>query len=88
MFHLLLNLVSLYQFKVLDLPDRKPQLDANYGEKDGTNRALVTQKLEGYRVGEILDVNCTSPRSKPPATLKWYINNELVRKNLELGLIF
>ena len=88
MFHLLLNLVSLYQFKVLDLPDRKPQLDSNYGEKDGTNRALVTQKLEGYRVGEILDVNCTSPRSKPPATLKWYINNELVRKNLELGLNF
>ena len=88
MFHLLLNLVSLYQFKVLDLPDRKPQLDCNYGEKDGTNRALVTQKLEGYRVGEILDVNCTSPRSKPPATLKWYINNELVRKNLELGLNF
>ena len=65
---------------MLDLPDRKPQLDSNYGEKDGINGAIVTRKLEGYRVGEILDVNCTSPRSKPPATLKWYINNELVSK--------
>ena len=33
----------------------------------------------GYRVGDWLDVNCTSPRSYPPAILKWYINNEMVR---------
>ena len=25
---------------------------------------------------EWLDVNCSSPNSKPPAQLKWYINNE------------
>ena len=66
-------------FKVLDLPDTKPQLDSNRGEKIGFNGAIVKKNIEGYRVGEILDVNCTSPRSKPPATLKWYINNELVR---------
>ena len=73
---------------MLDLPDSKPLLDSNYGEKLGTNGGMVTRKLDGYRVGEILDVNCTSPRSKPPATLKWYINNELVRQNIGKGLIF
>ena len=66
-------------FKVLDLPDTKPKLDSNRSEKTGVNGAIVKKNIEGYRVGEILDVNCTSPRSKPPATLKWYINNELVR---------
>ncbi len=25
-----------------------------------------------------MSVNCTSERSKPPATLHWYINGELV----------
>ena len=25
----------------------------------------------GYRVGQWLDVNCTSPMSDPPALLKW-----------------
>ncbi len=33
----------------------------------------------GYRVGEWLFVNCTSPNSSPAAELKWYINNEMVR---------
>ncbi len=33
----------------------------------------------GYRVGDLMDVNCTSPNSDPPADLRWYINNEMVR---------
>ena len=37
-------------------------------------------RVHNIRDMNILDVNCTSPRSKPPATLKWYINNELVRR--------
>ena len=73
-------MVAFYPLQVLDLPDSKPQLDSNRGEQARINGAMVTKNSQGYRVGDILDVNCTSPRSKPPATLKWYINNELVRR--------
>ena len=48
--------------QVIDIPDKRP---------------IITGANErGYRVGEWLDVNCTSPRSQPPALLKWYINDE------------
>lgn len=43
--------------QVIDLPDERPIIS-------GANQ-------RGYRVGEWIDVNCTSPKSKPPATLKW-----------------
>ena len=49
---------------VLDLPDSKP--------------ILLGGNHRGYKVGEWLDANCSSPNSKPPALLKWYINNEQV----------
>ncbi|TRY78755.1 hypothetical protein TCAL_09465 [Tigriopus californicus] len=50
--------------KVIDLPDSKPILSGG--------------SPKGYRVSEWMDVNCTSPNSRPPAQLKWYINNEMV----------
>lgn len=50
------------QMRVIDLPDERPIIK-------GAN-------VRGYRVGQWLDVNCTSPRSDPPALLKWYINDE------------
>lgn len=28
-----------------------------------------------YHIGDVVDVNCTSERSKPAATLHWYIND-------------
>uniref|UniRef100_A0A8D9F5U3 Ig-like domain-containing protein n=1 Tax=Cacopsylla melanoneura TaxID=428564 RepID=A0A8D9F5U3_9HEMI len=31
-----------------------------------------------YSIGEDLDLNCTSAKSYPAQTLRWYINNELV----------
>jgi hypothetical protein len=31
-----------------------------------------------YSEGEPVDVNCTSARSKPAASLSWYINDEEV----------
>ena len=73
---------------MLDLPDTKPVLD--YNRNIQTSKHSNSQKISdkggkgslGYRVGDVLDVNCTSPRSKPPATLKWYINNERVREYL------
>ncbi len=53
------------EMRVIDLPDSRP--------------VLTGHKNRGYRVGEWMDVNCSSPNSKPPAALKWYINNEMVR---------
>jgi len=32
-----------------------------------------------YQIGDTVRVNCTSARSKPAATLQWFINSELVR---------
>lgn len=50
---------------VIDLPDSTPVLE---GVKTS------------YQLGERVHVNCTSPYSKPAATLEWHINDELVRK--------
>jgi len=55
------------EMSVVDLPDSKPLIT-------GANP-------RGYKVGQLLDVNCSSPNSKPPAELKWYINNEMVDPN-------
>lgn len=53
--------------QVIDLPDDRPIIS-------GAN-------IRGYRVGEWLDVNCTSRNSNPPAMLKWYINDEKPNPN-------
>ncbi len=53
--------------QVIDLPDERP--------------IITGASQRGYRVGEWLDVNCTSPKSKPPALLKWYINDEKPTEN-------
>lgn len=45
-------------------PDRKPEISLS-------KRPLA--------VGDILDANCTSHRSKPAANITWLINEELVR---------
>ena len=40
--------------------------------------------LDGrYRVGDILMINCTSPPSKPPAKLRYFINNKMVKNVVE-----
>jgi len=53
---------SAGSMQVIDLPDERP--------------IILGGKPAGYRVGEWLDVNCTSRMSNPPASLKWYINDE------------
>ena len=72
---------------MIKLPDSKPVLEYNRdvktdirsnSHKEYGNGAKDKTSL-GYRVGDMLDVNCTSPRSNPPSALKWYINNEMVR---------
>ncbi|KAK8404657.1 hypothetical protein O3P69_007719 [Scylla paramamosain] len=46
---------------VVDLPDRVP---------------TITGGRPKYRVGDEVHVNCTSLRSRPAASLMWYINNK------------
>jgi len=50
------------KMQVIDLPEEPPIINGG--------------NVKGYRVGDWLDVNCTSPMSQPPALLKWYINDE------------
>lgn len=40
----------------------------------------ITGGRPRYRIGEMVDVNCTSGTSKPAATLQWFINGEQVSK--------
>jgi len=47
---------------VVDLPDEGP---------------IITGGFPRYHIGDKVEVNCTSSRSKPAAKLKWYINGEL-----------
>jgi len=57
---------------VIDLPDERPIIT---GAND-----------RGYRVGDWLDVNCTSPKSNPPSLLKWYINDELPTESYNIPI--
>ncbi|GFS94566.1 ig-like domain-containing protein [Nephila pilipes] len=43
--------------------------------KDGP---LITGGESQYRVGEILNFNCSSAKSRPAPTLHWYLNEDLV----------
>ncbi|XP_063858748.1 uncharacterized protein LOC135099945 [Scylla paramamosain] len=49
------------EMKVVDLPDKKP---------------LITGVQGSYQMHEDVIVNCSSPRSLPPATLTFYVNDE------------
>lgn len=35
-----------------------------------------------YMIGDIVRLNCTSIRSKPPAHLTWYVNGESAEPNI------
>lgn len=74
------------KMSVVDLPDSKPLITGarprGYKVREGgrflaAKMATHTCQLIS-KVGEWLDANCSSPNSKPPAELKWYINNEMV----------
>lgn len=61
-----------------------PSFDTVGGQKDMTVLVLPTEgpRITGgqaqYRVGDTVSVNCTSAKSKPAATLRWFINDALV----------
>ncbi|KAG8199245.1 hypothetical protein JTE90_003672 [Oedothorax gibbosus] len=49
-----------------------------------TEGPKITGGVSKYRVGDTVVVNCTSSKSKPAATLKWYINDELAKLDYEM----
>ncbi|XP_054719077.1 uncharacterized protein LOC129228422 [Uloborus diversus] len=67
-----------------------PEFQTVAAEKEMTVFVLPTEgpKITGgqskYRVGDTVFVNCTSSKSKPAATLQWYINDEVVKPEYEL----
>ena len=52
---------------VADLPDEGPVISGGFPR---------------YHIGDKVEVNCTSKRSKPAAKLKWYINGEQADQNV------
>ncbi|XP_075549622.1 uncharacterized protein LOC142583159 [Dermacentor variabilis] len=61
-----------------------PSFDTVGGQKDMAVLVLPTEgpRITGgqaqYRIGDTVSVNCTSAKSKPAATLRWYVNDVAV----------
>lgn len=49
-----------------------------------TEGPKITGGLSKYRIGDTVSVNCTSSKSKPAATLRWYINDEIAKPDYEM----
>lgn len=49
-----------------------------------TDGPKITGGQSKYRIGDTVSVNCTSSKSKPAATLRWYINDEQATPENEL----
>jgi len=66
--------------KVIDLPDDIPILRHNLDTSKSVGGGIWSGDGggPGYRVGDTLEVNCTSLRSHPAAKLRWYLNGEPV----------
>ncbi|XP_067143535.1 synaptogenesis protein syg-2-like isoform X2 [Centruroides vittatus] len=43
---------------------------------NGTEKPIITEGQPVYRKGDLVNVNCTSPKSYPPPEIEWYINDE------------
>lgn len=46
----------------------------------------ITGGRSRYHINDIVDVNCTSGRSKPATHLQWFINGEMVENSVEQNL--
>ncbi|XP_054717916.1 uncharacterized protein LOC129227391 [Uloborus diversus] len=79
--HVDLNSAGLYRCEV---SAEAPEFQTVEAEKEmkvfvlPTEGPSITGGLSKYRIGDTVSVNCTSSKSKPAATLKWFINDELV----------
>ncbi|KFM68176.1 hypothetical protein X975_03295, partial [Stegodyphus mimosarum] len=84
--HVDLNSAGVYRCEV---SAEAPEFQTVEAEKEmkvlvlPTEGPRITGGLMKYRVGDIVFVNCTSSKSKPAATLHWYINDELIKGNKE-----
>jgi len=58
-------LVINHRIFFLDLPDEGP---------------IITGGFPRYHIGDKVQINCTSHKSKPAAKLRWYINGEQADK--------
>ncbi|XP_077562834.1 uncharacterized protein LOC144178688 [Haemaphysalis longicornis] len=68
-----------------------PSFDTVGGQKDMAVLVLPTEgpRITGgqvqYRVGDTVSVNCTSAKSKPAATLRWFVNDVPVAEQYGRG---
>ncbi|GIY59521.1 ig-like domain-containing protein [Caerostris darwini] len=60
------------------------QIGQQFGKILPTEGPSITGGRSKYRIGDTVYVNCTSSKSKPAATLRWYINDELATVDNEL----
>ncbi|XP_013785025.2 uncharacterized protein LOC106469117 [Limulus polyphemus] len=56
------------EMKVFALPSEAPRISGKKGK---------------YRIGDTVSVNCTSAKSRPAASLRWYINDQQVGPEYE-----
>ncbi|XP_015911212.1 cell adhesion molecule 2 isoform X2 [Parasteatoda tepidariorum] len=84
--HVDLNSGGLYR---CEISAEAPSFDTAEAEKEMKVYVLpsegptLTGGNQEYRIGDTVIVNCTSAKSKPAATLRWYINDELVGPEYE-----
>ena len=49
-----------------------------------TEGPRITGSQTQYKIGDTVNINCTSAKSKPAAALRWYINNDKAEEIFEL----
>ncbi|GBL74535.1 hypothetical protein AVEN_235460-1 [Araneus ventricosus] len=81
--HVDLNSSGIYR---CEISAEAPSFDTAEAEKEmkvfvlPSEGPTLTGGNQEYRIGDTVVVNCTSAKSKPAATLRWYINDELITK--------
>ncbi|CAL1271777.1 unnamed protein product [Larinioides sclopetarius] len=84
--HVDLNSSGIYR---CEISAEAPSFDTAEAEKEmkvfvlPSEGPTLTGGNQEYRIGDTVVVNCTSAKSKPAATLRWYINDELVGPEYE-----
>ena len=45
---------------------------------------MITGGHKSYKLGEIINLNCTAPGSQPATKLTWHINDQQVNLNINI----
>ena len=48
---------------------------------------VISGGLQSYQFGDQLMLNCTSPRTYPPTVLRWFINDQVVIRSVQIASI-